>query len=120
MITAIEGLPGNVVGLRAEGTVHAADYTSVLDPAVEAARKQHDKIRMLYVLADDFEGYSAGALWQDTKVGLSDWSAFERIAIVTDRTAWVDAIKALGWLMPGEARAFPVSDLDEATRWVSQ
>ncbi len=119
MITTIEGLPGNVIGMRAEGTVHSVDYKNVLDPALEAALATSDKVRLLYVLGEDFEGYSGGALWADTKVGLSQWSSFERIALVTDRTAITEAIKALGWLMPGEAKVFTLAELAEATEWVS-
>ena len=120
MISTIEGLPANVIGMRAEGTVHSADYQDVLDPAIEAALARSGKVRLLYVLSEDFEGYSGGALWADTKVGLSQWSSFERIALVTDRTAITEAMNALGWLMPGEAKVFTLAELAEATEWVSQ
>ncbi len=120
MISTIEGLPANVIGMRAEGTVHSADYENVLDPALEAALATFDKVRLLYVLSEDFEGYSGGALWADTKVGLSQWSSFERIALVTDREAIAEAVKALGWLMPGEAKVFALAELAEATEWVSE
>ena len=120
VISTIEGLPANVVGMRAEGTVHSADYKDVLDPAIEAALAKSDKVRLLYVLSEEFEGYSGGALWADTKVGLSQWSSFERIALVTDRTAITEAMNALGWLMPGEAKVFALAELAEATQWVSE
>ena len=120
MLSIIEGMPANVIGMRAEGTVRSADYKDVLDPAMEAALATHDKLRLLYVLGEDFDGYSGGALWADTKVGLSQWSSFERIALVTDRTAITEAMKALGWLMPGEAKVFALADLADATAWVSE
>jgi hypothetical protein len=120
VITSIEGLPENVVGIRAEGKVHSADYKSVADPAVEAALAASDSIRLLYVLGEDFDGYSGGAMWADTKLGISNRSAWERIAVVTDHQAYADGVKAMGWLMPAEVRVFPVRELDEAKSWVSQ
>ncbi len=120
MITRIEGLPEHVVGIRAEGKVHSVDYKEVVDPAVEAARAGGDRIRLLYVLGDDFDGYSGGAMWQDTKLGMSNWADWERIAVVTDRSVYADGVRAIGWMMPAEVRVFAVAELDAATAWVSE
>ena len=84
MIRLIDGLPDDVVAVSGVGEVTSDDYTSTLDPAIDAALEKHDKIRLLYVLGEDFDGYSGGAMWQDTKVGLSHWTSFEKIAVVTD------------------------------------
>lgn len=118
MIELIEGLPAPVVGLRAEGTVSAADYERELVPAVEAMIAAHDKVRVLYVLGDDFDGYSFGAAWQDTKLGLGNLRHWERVAIVTDADWIENAIKALGWMMPGEVRTFDDDDYDDARAWI--
>jgi hypothetical protein len=53
-------------------------------------------------------------------VGVSLWSAWERIAIVTDRRSIEESIHFLGWLVPGEVKIFPTTDLDAATTWASQ
>jgi hypothetical protein len=46
--------------------------------------------------------------------------SWRRIAIVSD-TAWLaHTMQALGWLVPGEARVFPMESLDEARTWVSE
>ena len=72
----------------------------------------------LYVLGEGFEGYSAAASWEDAKLGIGHWSAWERIAIVTDR-GWIrDALKAFGWMFPGEVKVFPVAEQPEAVAWV--
>jgi len=119
MIELLTGLPDGVVGIEAVGHVEAGDYTRVLEPAVRTALEGSEKIRLLYVLGERFEGYSAAASWEDAKLGIEHWSAWERIAVVTDRDWIRDAIKALGWMFPGEVRAFPTSDRDAATAWVS-
>jgi hypothetical protein len=119
MIRLIEGLPPNVIGFEAVGEVRAGDYKTVLDPAVDEALATHDKIRFLYVLGDDFDGYSGGAMWEDAKVGVSHLSKWDKIALVTDHTAYADGVKAFGWMVPGEIKIFSVADLDDAKAWVS-
>jgi SpoIIAA-like len=120
MIRLIDGLPSNVISFEAVGEVGSEDYKTILDPAVEAALAAHDKIRFLYVLGDDFDGYSGGAMWQDTKVAVSHWSRWEKIALVTDHTAYADGVRAFSWLVPGEIRVFATSELDEAKVWVAE
>jgi len=120
VIQLIDGLPGNVVGAKAVGKIESSDYETVLDPAVKSAAANSDNLRFLYLLGEDFDGYSAGAMWQDTKVGLDYWSKWERIAVVTDHGAYGDGVKIFGWMVPGEIKVFPTSDLDAAKAWVSE
>ena len=120
MIEMIEGLPAPVVGMRAEGELTKGDYEEAVIPAVRAMLDAHDRVRLLYVLGDDFDGYSIGAMWEDTKLGVGNLRSWERIACVTDAD-WVgNAVKAFGWLIPGEVRAFDDDDEDEARAWVTE
>lgn len=119
MLKLIEGLPPNVVGIEASGTVVAEDYRTVLDPAAAAAIKAHGKVRLLYLLGDAFTGYSPAALWEDTKLGFHDLSAWERIAVVTDHDALAEAMRVFGWLIPAEVRSYSTGQLAEAKAWVS-
>ena len=118
MLKLIEDLPDGVVGVEAHGKVTAEDYENVLVPAVEAARKD-GKVRLLYVFGDDFPDYSAGAAWEDAKLGLGHLRSWERIAVVSDEDWLRRAIGGLGWLMPGEIRVFKLDDLDDAREWVA-
>jgi len=119
MIELLEDLPGDVVGIEAVGEVSADDYRTVLEPAIAAALEAHGKARLLYVLGDRFDGYTAGAAWEDTKVGLEHWRSWERIAVVTDREWIAHGVKAFAWLLPGEVRVFPVAERADATAWVA-
>ncbi len=120
MIKLIEDLPGNVIGFEAVGTVDAGDYKDTLDPAVGAALQDHDKLRLVYVLGDEFDGYTGGAMWEDTKIGIGHWGRWEKIALVTDRD-WVDdAIKFIGWAVPGEIQVYPTADLEAAKEWAAE
>ncbi len=120
MLTLMSGLPDSVVAIEASGKVEADDYRTVLDPAAAAAMKAHEKVRLLYVLGDAFTGYSAAAMWEDTKIGFHDLSAWERIAVVTDHGAMADAIRVFGWLIPAEVRTYPTGQLTDAKVWVSE
>jgi hypothetical protein len=120
MIEPIEGLPEPVVGLRVSGTVTQEDYERVLLPAVRSALDAHERVRLLYVLGPAFDAYSAGAIWEDAKLGARTMLAWERIAVVTDAD-WVrHLMTAFGWMIHGEVKVFPMADLDEATAWITE
>ena len=120
MIRVIEGMPDNVVAVSGVGEVSSDDYISTLDPAIDDALEKHDKIRLLYVLGAEFDGYSGGAMWEDTKLGIGHWGAWEKIALVTDKD-WVDdALKFLGWMVPGEIKVYATDKLDDAKEWASE
>lgn len=121
MLTLIEDLPEGVVGVRANGKVTSEDYDRVLVPAVEAVRtKSGDgKVRLLYVLGHEFPDYTAGAAWEDAKLGLGQLRSWERIAIVGDADWLRHAVHGLGWLMPGEIKVFGLEELDGAREWVT-
>jgi hypothetical protein len=120
MLKLIPGLAPNVVGIEAVGKVEAADYQQVLDPAAAQAIRDHDRVRLLYVLADQYEGYTAAAMWEDAKFGSHDLKAWERIAVVTDHEVLTDAVRVFRWFMPCEVRTYPVSQLEEAKRWIDE
>jgi len=120
MLTIISGLPENVLGFEASGRLSGKDYEDVLIPAVEAKLKSFPKVRLLYHLGPDFDGYDLEAMWDDTKVGLSHWTAWEKIAVVTD-TKWMqNAVKVFGFAIPGEVRVFENSALPQAKEWLAE
>jgi SpoIIAA-like len=119
MINVLTDLPSNVVGFEAVGHVSADDYRDVLEPTIAKALQENDKLRLLYVLGEKFEGYSAGAAWQDTKLGINHWNAWERIAVVTDRAMVRDGVRAFAWIVPGEVRVFSIDEGDDARGWVA-
>jgi hypothetical protein len=119
MITVLQGLPDNVLGVEASGKVTDDDYEQVLIPAVREKREAHEKIRFVYVLGEDFDGWSMGAMWEDAKLGLKDPKAWEKIAVVSDKDWLKHAVQALGWMIPGEVRVFDLAELDAAKDWAA-
>jgi hypothetical protein len=119
MIEMLPGLPGNVVGIEGVGEVSSDDYKNVLIPAVDAALEEHDKIRLLYVLADRFDRISAGAALEDAKLGLEHLRGWELMAVVTDVEWIAHALNAVGWMVPAEIRVFPTAERAAAEAWVA-
>ena len=120
MIELLSDLPDNVLGVEAKGEVTGDDYEQVLVPAIEERLARHDKIRLICVLGGEFDGYSASAMWDDTKVGMRHLFSFERIALVTDHEMYGRAVKGFGFLSPAQVRVFGSSELADAKAWASE
>lgn len=119
MIRVLDGLPDNVLGVEAVGKVTDDDYENVLTPAVNDKLGAHDTIRCIYVLGDEFDGWTLGGMWEDAKLGGGELRRWEKIAVVTDKD-WVrHAVKGFGWMIPGQVRVFSIAELDDATAWAA-
>lgn len=118
MIEPLPDLPDGVLGFEAVGEVHSDDYRDTLVPAVETAAAS-GAIRLVYVLGDRFEGYSAGASWQDAKLGAHHHGAWRRAALVTDLDWARHLTSVFGWAIPGEVQVFAVADLADAVAWAA-
>jgi len=119
MITQMEGLPAGTLGFRASGRVTARDYEQVVVPDVEAAFALNRKLRLVYVVDTDFDGFDPAAMWDDVKMGARHFSGWERVALVTD-VPWLRAVAhATGFMVPGEFRLFALADVETAKRWAA-
>lgn len=119
MIRILPDMPPGVLGLEAVDDVEKEDYEDVLLPAIDTAIAEHGKVRLVYVLGPEFDDYEGGAVWEDLKLGVRHPASFERMAIVTDARWAGPAIRVFSVLWPGQARAFPLSELESATRWAA-
>jgi len=118
MITVLTGMPEGVLGFEASGRLTADDYTQVLEPAIVAASGDGRRIRVLLDFAGEFDGMEAGAAWQDLTMGVREWSAWERIALVTDHAWMRDGLGLFAWAVPGQVRAFPAAERAAAIEWL--
>jgi hypothetical protein len=118
MLERIES-PENVVAFRAVGKVEKADYEETLDPAVAEMIDSRDEIRFVYVLGDDFDGYSIAAGWEDTKLGIGHVSKWKRIAVVTNHDSIRHAVGLFGWMVPGDVKVFPLQEQSAAMEWAA-
>jgi hypothetical protein len=119
VLEPLKDLPAGVIGFEAVGEVEASDYEQILRPAVDDATADGGRIRLVYVLGDRFDGYSAGAAWQDMTLGLEHFRAWDRMALVSDLD-WVEHLASLfGWMLPGDLRRFSLAELREAVDWAA-
>ena len=120
MFRPIFNLPPGVIGYSAVGKVTADDYGKVLIPELEAKIAEGGKLRFLYVLGPDFEGFEVGAMLDDATFGFRHFFDFERIAFVSDHPAYRQMVDGLGIMMPATVRSFRLSETDEAKAWLSE
>ena len=70
-------------------------------------------------LLPPFEGFDAGAMWEDFKVGVGHLTGLERVAVVTD-VDWIrHAVGVFRFLMPGTVRVFPTNEAAAARSWIA-
>ncbi|HTQ06012.1 MAG TPA: STAS/SEC14 domain-containing protein [Polyangiaceae bacterium] len=107
-----------IVWVNATGKVSREDYRQVVEPLFEEARREGRRIRFLYQLGPSFEGFTAGAAWEDAKVGLQFLRVFEACAVVTD-LAWIrDATSLARFMLPCPVRVFENQNTVKAIEWL--
>ncbi len=119
MLERLKNLPAGVVGISAKGKVTKDDYTELVHPMLEEARREGKRLRVLYELGPDFTGFTAGAAWQDARLGLQYLRLFERCAVVTD-AAWLRAsVEVATPMMPCPVRVFASAERQVALAWLA-
>ncbi|MFT5357514.1 MAG: hypothetical protein ACI9KE_004751 [Polyangiales bacterium] len=113
-----DDLPDDVLGFRAVGTLTAGVYERDIIPAIETRLATHAHLKLLVQLGPEFEGYTAGAAWDDAKVGLMHMGDFTRVAIVTNVEGFRTASTLFAPLMKGEVHVFANSELPIAKEWI--
>jgi hypothetical protein len=115
-------MPPGTVGFRAEDEIEREDYDEVLVPELHRALESTGELRTLYLI-EDLDEIEPGALWADSKLGFDlgvrHHKEWVRSAIVTDIDWMARAAKLFLWMIPGEARVFPVAELESAKAWVA-
>jgi hypothetical protein len=121
MVVQLDALPAGVLGFRVSGRLSRDDYRAMMEPIHEALDRG-GKLNLLFLFDDDFHGVDLGGLWEDVKaagsIGLGHRSAWERMALVTDKDWIRHGVSGFGWLSPGELRLFEPGERDAALAWV--
>ena len=112
MIEILQDMPEGVAGIRVSGRVRGDDlreFKPVMDGLLKAG-----EIRIVEVIAPDYEGFGPGGLVEDLKLGLGaliqHHSAFKRIAVVSDREWVAHALHAFAWMVPGSSRCLATTN----------
>lgn len=109
---------GTVITLVFQDKLAKEDYDAFV-PKIDKILESRDKIRILVQLRD-FRGWSAGALWEDTKFGLRHFNDIERLAVVGDRQWEKTMTQFIAPFTGAEVRYFDMADSREARDWVSR
>ncbi len=120
MIEQLHELPEGVIGFRAIGTVEASDYESTIDPVIDATIAEGRKVNLVFVLGEEFERYSMGAMWQDALLEGKPDRSWGRIALVTDHTIIGEIIHGIAFLFPCDLKIFAVAAQADAVQWASE
>ncbi len=121
MIEMLSDMPDGVTGIRVTGRVggqELRDFKPLMDKLVNTG-----EIRIVEVVATDYEGFGPGGLAEDLKLGLGSLirhhSAFKRIAVVSNKDWVAHAMHAFAWMVPGELAVFRLDDLERAKEWAA-
>jgi len=118
MLEKLKDMPLGIEALRAVGKVSKEDYDQVMEPLLAGARREGKRVRFLYELGADFDGFTASAAWEDAKVGLHYMRLFEACAVVTD-LVWIrDATRLARFMMPCPVQVFGNQERDKAISWL--
>ena len=69
-------------------------------------------------IGPDFEGYTAGAVWDDARLGLGHLTTFTKVALVTDIDWLRHSTKFFGHLTPAQVMVFDMDDMSDAEEWI--
>jgi hypothetical protein len=119
MLKELNGVPAGIQALEAVGTVTIEDYDRVFAPLVDRARRSGTRLRLLYQFGPDFQRITPGALWADTRLGLSYVRLLDGCAVVSD-IDWIRMpTRRIGTCMPCPVRVYNNDDRDDAVAWMA-
>jgi hypothetical protein len=109
---------GKVLEASVQGKLTKQDY-QLLVPEIERLIQQHGKLRILFHM-HDFEGWSAGALWEDIKFDARHFRDIERLALVGE-SKWQEGMAVFCKpFTTAKVRYFDRSEVAEARQWVEE
>ena len=118
MFQILSGFPDHVLAVEATGKITKKDYETMMIPAVEAKMAAHRPLDVLFRLGPQFEGFEAGAMVEDARLGLSHLKDWGRIAVVTDSAAMRDMVNFFRLFLKRPVKVFFNADYDAAKAWI--
>ncbi|WP_296058698.1 STAS/SEC14 domain-containing protein [uncultured Amphritea sp.] len=118
MLHILPETAGDIIVVQATEKLTSADYQDIFLPLLEEKVAAHGKVRCLIYLDHNFKGWEAGAIWEDTKLGIRHGSDFIRLAVVGGGN-WLDwAVKLGQAFISGDAQHFTESQFLQALHWI--
>jgi len=117
MIEILPESSNNLLVTKATGKLTTEDYEKIWIPALEAILKNNKKIRVACWLPPGFEGWEAGAIWDDAKFGIKHRNDMEKMAIIGGPEWVVWATKLGAHFIEGTIKTFENKDFQAAVEW---
>ena len=109
---------GKILEAQIQGKLTKEDY-EVFVPEIERLIRLHGKLRILLYM-HDFEGWSAGALWEDIKFDAHHFSDIERLALVGE-SKWQEGMAVFCKpFTTAKVRYFDHAQLPAARQWIEE
>jgi hypothetical protein len=118
MLEKLSDVPEGIVGVKAVGKVTREDYEKVIEPLLEGARREGRRLRFLYQIGPELEGFTPGAAWEDAKLGLRSLRSLAGCAVVTDRDWIREGTRIAGFFLPCPVQVFSTGDREKAIEWL--
>lgn len=107
---------GKIVTLKFKKSLDKEDYDEFV-PQIESQIKDGASIRLVVEL-HDFEGWTAGALWEDTKFAVNHFNDIERLAVVGDPQWETGVAVFVKPFTAANVRYFDMKNLEQAHQWI--
>lgn len=118
MIEILPESQGNILAVKGSGRLTDFDYQTVLIPQLESLIHTYGKVRFLFIMDEDFQGWDLEAAWDDATFGFRHRNDFEKVAVVGG-PRWVEwCAKLSAHLLSGEIKTFPPEQVKEAWDWI--
>lgn len=109
---------GKMVTLVVRGKLSIEDY-DLFVPQLEWLIEKNGTISLLVELID-FQGWTLGALWADTKFALKHFADIRKLAVVGEGKQWERGMTAfISPFTKAAVRYFETSEKDTAMKWLS-
>ena len=113
-----EASAGKIVTLKFKKQLDKEDYDEFV-PRIEGLMEGGSKIRLVVELLD-FEGWTAGALWEDTKFAARHFNDIDRLAVVGEARWEVGITVFVKPFTNAQVRYFDPAAVDQARQWVRE
>ena len=107
---------GRILEVDLHGKLTREDFERIV-PDTEKLISQHGKIRIL-VTMHDFEGWNAGALWEEVKWEAKHFNDVEQLAIVGEECWQKWMASFCRPFTTAKIRHFSFDQLEEAREWL--
>lgn len=107
---------GKMLAVNVSGRLEKADYEHFV-PEFDRLVRQHGKLRVLFEMTD-FHGWTASAMWEDTKFALHHFCEIERLAVVGEKR-WQEGMATFCKpFTKASVRYFVHTETAEARAWI--